>query len=373
MLRILIFGMGSYTGGGIVNYIMNQIRTFDKSKVHIDLIYHYKINRIAYEEELMSYGCAVYYLPTRKAWKEFLKEHYGEYDFIIFNTSNPIFLPLNLIKRKGGVKDIIIHSHGAAYSMPWYMMMFTPITGFYLKQKLHYLKVKKWACSEQAGLFMFKKGDEFEVIKNSIDIEAFKFNEEERNKIRKELGLKDDTIAVGMVARVDPIKNIPFGVKVFSEYHKINPNSHLYLAGGVSMQYELDKINNTVKELNIENYYTHLGNRDDISSIYSAFDVLLFPSKSEGFGMTGLEAQISGLPCLISNQVPNEIKIGDIAKFLPITEDDENYQLWAENIDKLSKIKNNRKERYKDAITAGFEIETETKRVEKILFNYLNS
>ena len=220
---------------------------------------------------------------------------------------------------------------------------------------------------------MFKKGDEFEVIKNSIDIEAFKFNEEERNKIRKELGLKDDTIAVGMVARVDPIKNIPFGVKVFSEYQKINPNSHLYLAGGVSMQYELDKINNTVKELNIENYYTHLGNRDDISSIYSAFDVLLFPSKSEGFGMTGLEAQISGLPCLISNQVPNEIKIGDIAKFLPITEDDENYQLWAENIDKLSKIKNNRKERYKDAILAGFEIETETKRVEKILFNYLNS
>ena len=73
MIKILIFGMGSYTGGGIVNYIMNQIRTFDKSKVHVDLIYHYKINRIAYEDELMSYGCAVYYLPTRKAWKEFLK------------------------------------------------------------------------------------------------------------------------------------------------------------------------------------------------------------------------------------------------------------------------------------------------------------
>lgn len=370
MLKILVFGMGSYTGGGIVNYIMNQIRTFDKSKVHVDLIYHYKINRIAYEDELMSYGCAVYYLPTRKAWKEFLKEHYGEYDFIIFNTSNPIFLPLNMIKKRGGFKNIIIHSHASSYSMPWYMMMFTPITGFYLKQKLHHLNVIKWADSEQAGRFMFKKGDEFEIIKNCVDIDYFKYNEEERKKIRKELKLNDDTIAVGMVARVDPIKNIPFGVKVFSEYHKINPNSHLYLAGGVSMQYELYNINSTVQNLGLEKNFTHLGNRDDVSAIYSAFDVLLFPSKSEGFGMTGLEAQISGLPCLISDTVPKIIKIGNLAKFLSITDNEGNYQLWAKNIDNILKIENNRKERYNDAITSGYKIEVEIKRLEGLLQKY---
>lgn len=373
MLKILVFGMGSYTGGGIVNYIMNQIRNFDKSKVHVDLIYHYKINRIAYEEELNSYGCAVYYLSSRKAWKSFFKEHYGEYDFIIFHTSNPIFLPLNLIKKRGGVKNIIIHSHASSYSMPWYMMMFTPITGFYLKQKLHHLKVIKWADSEQAGYFMFKKGDDFEVIKNCVDIDYFKFNNEDRIQIRKELKISDDTIAVGMVARVDPIKNIPFGVKVFSKYHKINPNSHLYLAGGVSMQYELDKINNTIKELNIENNYTHLGNRDDVASIYSAFDILLFPSKSEGFGMTGLEAQISGLPCIISDTVPKIIKIGNLAKFLPITENDDNYQLWASNIDNMLKMENNRKERYKDAVTSGYIIEMEIKRIEGLLQKYKES
>ena len=54
MIKILVFGMGSYSGGGIVNYIMNQVRTFDKNKIHVDFIYHYNIGRIAFEDELNS-------------------------------------------------------------------------------------------------------------------------------------------------------------------------------------------------------------------------------------------------------------------------------------------------------------------------------
>ena len=370
MIKILVFGMGSYSGGGIVNYIMNQVRTFDKNKIHVDFIYHYNIGRIAFEDELNSNGSVVYYLPNRKAWKSFLKDHYGEYDLLIFHTSNPIFLPLNLVKKRGGFKEIIIHSHCAAYSMPWYMTMFTPITGFYLKQKLHYLKVKKWAVSEQAGHFMFKNGDSFEIIKNSVDIDYFKYNEENRIKIRRELNLSNDTIAVGMVARIDPIKNIPFALNVFDKYRKLNSNSKFILAGGVSMEYELENINKRVKALGLEESYIHLGNRDDISDIYSAFDILLFPSKAEGFGLTGLEAQISGLPTLASDTVPRLIKIGDLVTFLPIEEKESNYCNWANTIERMLKVKNNRADRYKDANVAGFDTESVIKHVENLMEEY---
>ena len=373
MVRLLVFGMGSYTGGGVVNYIMNQVRAFDKTRIHVDFIYHYKSGRIAYEEEITSSGSKVFYLPERRDWKAFCREHYGEYDLIIFHTSNPIFLPLMLLRKKSGIKTIIIHSHCASYSMPWYMTMFTPLTGFYLKQKMHYLKVRKWAVSEPAGHFMFKKGDDFEIVLNSVDVNHYKFDSEERLRIRKELGINDDTIAVGMVGRVDPIKNIPFGLRAFSKYHEINHNSHFFLVGGVSMDYEMDKIRNTVNALSINDCFTNLGNRDDISAVYSALDVLLFPSRAEGFGLTGLEAQISGLPCVVSDKVPAIIRIGNLAKFLPISENESNYESWADTIIQMLKLENDRAERYKDAIKAGFDTESSIKRVENLLMDYCNS
>lgn len=58
-------------------------------------------------------------------------------------------------------------------------------------------------------------------------------------------------------------------------------------------------------------------------------DVFLFPSKFEGLGIVAVEAQASGMPCVISDVVPNKVKILDEVEFLSL---DEKTDVWAECI-----------------------------------------
>ena len=113
MKKILVYGM---TGniGGIENYIMYQYRQFDESQIHIDFISAYRDVKIAFYDEIISRGSRIFDLSSPHKWEDFLINHSGEYDIIIFNNTNPLELyMLSLVKEKGGFKKIIIHSHNA--------------------------------------------------------------------------------------------------------------------------------------------------------------------------------------------------------------------------------------------------------------------
>lgn len=60
-----------------------------------------------------------------------------------------------------------------------------------------------------------------------------------------------------------------------------------------------------------------LGKRSDVDELYSAMDVFLLPSLYEGLPVVGVEAQVSGLPCIFSNEITREVAITDNVHFLP--------------------------------------------------------
>lgn len=60
-----------------------------------------------------------------------------------------------------------------------------------------------------------------------------------------------------------------------------------------------------------------------------AADIFLQPSLNEGLPTVVLEAQASGLPCYISNQITKEAGITDLVKYLPLQED-----IWVKEIEK---------------------------------------
>lgn len=49
-----------------------------------------------------------------------------------------------------------------------------------------------------------------------------------------------------------------------------------------------------------------LGVREDIPELMIMMDGFVFPSIHEGLGIVAVEAQAAGLPCLISEGVPDE-------------------------------------------------------------------
>ena len=54
------------------------------------------------------------------------------------------------------------------------------------------------------------------------------------------------------------------------------------------------------------------GETDNPTAFYSAMDIFIFPSRYEGLPVVLLEAQISGLPCVVSDKVTREVDLGDI-------------------------------------------------------------
>ena len=74
---------------------------------------------------------------------------------------------------------------------------------------------------------------------------------------------------------------------------------------------EEKKIKELSKERKIEDKVLFLGIRDDIPDLMNLFDCFIFPSKHEGLGIVGIEAQAAGLPTFVADTIPDEAIITD--------------------------------------------------------------
>lgn len=69
---------------------------------------------------------------------------------------------------------------------------------------------------------------------------------------------------------------------------------------------------------NIQDNILFLGNRDDVYRLYQAMDVFVLPSKYEGLPVVGVEAQATGLPCVLSDKITVEMAMTECVTFQSI-------------------------------------------------------
>ena len=95
---------------------------------------------------------------------------------------------------------------------------------------------------------------------------------------------------------------------------------------------------------------------NEVDLILNSCDIFLFPSIYEGLGLVMLEAQASGLPCLVSEAIQPEADLGiGLVKQIKL---DDGIDKWADEALKLIGKKNNNKEAIEEAFKAkGYEIE----------------
>jgi glycosyltransferase involved in cell wall biosynthesis len=89
-----------------------------------------------------------------------------------------------------------------------------------------------------------------------------------------------------------------------------------------------------VQERGLAKQVSFLGLRKDVPEILGALDGFVLPSLYEGLGIVLIEAQAAGVPCLVSDRVPEEadLKLGMVDK-LPLEAPAER---WAEGMSKLA-------------------------------------
>lgn len=223
---------------------------------------------------------------------------HGFYDTIHINgNSGTMFFDV-FIAKKHKIKNIYVHCHNTSCSHP---LIFGPKSVF--TKLMCKFSTEHFACSEAAGNWLF--GNNYIILHNAIDVESFRYSTSSRNEIRELYRLPKDAFIIGTVGRINNQKNQIFLIEILYCLLKKNINCYLMLIGGDGGAKE--SVVSLCKKFNILDRVVFCGETFDVNKYYSALDFFVFPSRYEGFGMAAIEAQASGLPCLVSDVLPQSV------------------------------------------------------------------
>lgn len=350
--------VGPVVLGGVDNMVMNYYRHIDRSKVQFDFIMDgYSDTPI--DEEIKALGGRVYKVePYAKNMVKSMGQYYkifkeNHYQIVHSHMNTLSIFPLFEAWR-AGIPVRIAHSHSTAAKGEGNKTVMKYVLRPFAKLfPTHYC-----ACSEYAGRWLF--GNKFydagkvHLVRNAIDLDRFKFNPEVRKRVRAELGV-EDKLVVGHIGRFMYQKNHDFLIDIFNEIHKQNLASVLLMVGDGPLQ---GQIQQKVNRLDLSDDVKFLGLRKDVPDLYQAMDVFVLPSFYEGLPVVGVEAQASGLPCMVSDAVTREVSITPLTTFLSLSQSTEN---WAENI--LSIVQSDRGAMENKIKMEGFDIKSAAKEL----------
>lgn len=339
--------------------LMNYYRHVDREKIQFDFLEHRR-DRAAYDDEIESLGGRIFRLPRLNplssdyfhALNAFFAAH-PEYRIVHSHLDCMSAYPLCAAKN-AKVPVRIAHAHSTSQDRNW-KLVFKLIS----KKLISLYTTDLFACSADAGEWMFGTKD-VHILPNAIDIERYAFNLLIRNQTKKALGL-DDAFVIGHVGRFSAVKNHSFLIDVFVQIKRQEPNSKLLLVGAGS---EMQAVQQKVKALGLGADVIFTGVRNDVADLMQAMDVFVFPSLYEGLGIVLIEAQAAGLPCVVSDTIPQEAYLTDLVTAEKLSS---SVEKWAEKI--LKKRDFPRTDRRDEIAAHGFDITTEAVKLQEFYIN----
>ena len=321
-------------GGGSEQVVLNYCSRM--RDIHFDLLYQYEPNpQILERFNEAGINCIQIpdkvHHPLKHLWTMFRIFRKGKYDVVHshldwFMNSYVCFLAMS-----AGIKKRIAHHHQAytaqepvkgpktrLVSPPNHLVKNFLCFLFRIPCKLfatHWLACGEAAAINGWGKSAVAKG-KVTILPNAIDPERFKFSESARREIRAKYGIAEDDFVVGHVGRFYPQKNHEFLIDVFTELHRRKTNVKLFLLGDGPLQ---EHIKQKVESFGLASTIVFAGMQKDVAPFYSAMDVFAFPSLWEGLPLTLVEAQYTGLPCVVGENVTKETIITNKVHVVPLS------------------------------------------------------
>lgn len=330
----VIHNIASLHFGGAQTFIMNIYNNIDREKVQFDFVVIPEERKDLYEV-IESMGGHIFVCPRYngknhftycKWWNEFFSEH-PEYHVIHGHVRSTAAIYLNIAKKHGLIT--IAHSHSTSNGKG-----ITAIVKNILQFPIRNIADYLFACSDKAGIWLYGKKaiykQNYKMIPNGVDLDRFAFNKTMREEMRRKLGINKQTFVVGHIGRFTEPKNHKYLIELFSILKRTNSDCCLLMVGSGEL---FDDIRTYCKELNIMDSVIMPGSRADTENFYQAMDVFVFPSLWEGLPVSVVEAQASGLNCLISDVITHDVDLTDLIHYIPLDKKD----LWLAQIEKIQK------------------------------------
>lgn len=332
--RVLHFP-GEMTRGGVENLIMSWYRNMDRDSIQFDFCVP-RFDRGPLDDEIESLGGHILrcHRIREKGALTYISEitsiikNNGPYDAVhIHGVHSGVF---SLIaSKKAGITKRIYHVH-STQNLAFRHLRFRKVIEWFFSFLINRFATVRLACSVPAGEFVFKS-KHFILIRNGIDLNRFfPVPIEIKRQMKLSLGLPDNAIIIGNIARFVEGKNQEFLVKVIEEIIGRNPFVYGLLVGEGPNKNKLEK---WCHAHSIYNRIVFTGHRSDTEKLYNCMDVFCLPSDFEGLGIVAIEAQACGIPCLVSDGVPDEANMNCVP-FVKMSLSD-SIKKWAEEIEVL--------------------------------------
>lgn len=317
MIRVLHV-LGGLDRGGAESMVMQLYRNIDRSTIQFDFIVHTP-QKQAYYQEVLSLGGKIYHFPAfngknffamRKLWKRFFEQH-PEYTIVHSHVRSYASVYMPIAKKCG--RKTIIHSHSTSNGKS-----VISAVKYLLQYPLRFQADYLFACSTESGKWLYGsralKKNNYVFLPNGIDIERYRYSKETANEYRAKLNLQNNFV-IGHVGRFHEAKNHMFLLDIMAEVCHKRSDAMLLLVGDGPQR---EKIEEKIRKMDLEQRVILTGSRSDVPELMQAMDVFVFPSLWEGLPVTVVEAQASGLPCLVSDKITKDIDISDLVNRLSI-------------------------------------------------------
>ncbi len=207
----------------------------------------------------------------------------------------PGALPI-LLLRLMGQRNILATAHTAAD-------IYSP-RGLQLLQWLQRHVLRAFTCiTERAEKSFFgsstlfgpdttlaKRGNHFTIYNN---LPGYIHRAEQARRQHKPL-------TIGVVSRLEGIKGMDLVIPAFAEVHRQEPGTQMLVVGDGSMRPLMER---QAREADVADCVTFVGRQEQerLQDYYDRIDILLMPSRSEGFGLTAIEGMARGCVLVASN------------------------------------------------------------------------
>jgi len=162
----------------------------------------------------------------------------------------------------------------------------------------------------------FPDTDRFIVIPNGIDTELFRPNAVSREMVRREWGLLPQETLIGIVGRMDPIKDHSIFLEAAAKLARCRERLRFVSVGTGPTDYAA-LLKEKAQRLGLAERLIWVGPRGDMPAVYSALDLLVSSSFTESFSNVLGEAMACGIPCVATDVGDAREILGELGAVVP--------------------------------------------------------
>lgn len=312
-IRILHI-VGGMNRGGVETWLMHVLRHIDRDRFQMDFLVH-TTKPCDFDDEIRALGSQVIPClhPSRpfvyaRNLRRLLREH-GPYDVVHSHVHHYSGWTLSIAHR-AGIPLRIAHSHNDTSSMQATAAIVRRAYLRLMRYWIHQHATHKLSASQSAAAALYGKNwhidPQLQLLFYGIDLAAFR-SDVDRSDLRARLGMPSDVFVLGHVGRFQEQKNHRFLIRVAAEICAREKTAIFLLVGDGPLRSEIEL---QVERMGLTDRIIFAGLRSDVPALMKGvMDVFVFPSLYEGLGIVLLEAQAAGLPCVVSDVVPEEADI----------------------------------------------------------------